>query len=144
MSTTPLTTGARAVTVAVVALLLGACSSTSTDTTAAAPSTSGPGVAATSPAVVGTTVGVVEKDFSITLDKPGLTAGSYTFAIKNEGQFPHNLAIEGPGVDAKTSPTMQGGGSGTLAVTLQKGTYELWCAVPGHKDRGMDIKITVT
>jgi len=27
---------------------------------------------------------------------------------------------------------------------LQSGTYEMWCAVDSHKDRGMDINITVT
>ena len=50
-------------------------------------------------APVGTSVGVVEKEFSITLDKTGFTPGDYTFAIQNQGSFPHNLTIEGPGVD---------------------------------------------
>jgi len=28
-------------------------------------------------------------------------------------------------------------------VALQAGTYELSCSVPGHKDKGMEMKITV-
>jgi len=38
---------------------------------------------------------------------------------------------------------MTGGQSGSLTVTLQKGTYQLWCGVPGHKDKGMVTTITV-
>ncbi len=86
---------------------------------------------------------MVEKEFSITLDKTGFTPGDYTFAIQNQGSFPHNLTIEGPGVDSKASPTLGAGESGSLTVALQKGSYELSCSVPGHKDKGMDIKITV-
>ncbi len=135
------TAGARVLSVAVAALLLGACSSTS-DTTATPSATSSPSAAAPAPA--GTTVDVTEKEFSITLSQTSFTAGAYTFKIDNKGSFPHNLAIEGPGVDKQVSPTLGGGSSGSLSVTLQKGTYELSCAVPGHKDKGMDMKITVT
>jgi uncharacterized cupredoxin-like copper-binding protein len=92
---------------------------------------------------VGSGVGVIEKEFSITLDKTSFTPATYTFTIHNQGSFPHNLTIEGPGVDTKASPTLGGGESGSLTVALQKGTYELSCSVPGHKDRGMDMKITV-
>ena len=130
--------GARVVTAAVVALLLGACGGTTTTTTtpsaASSPSAAAP---------VGTSVGVVEKEFSITLDKSSFTAGTYTFAIKNEGKFPHNLIVEGPGIDKQKSPTMQGGTAGSLTVALQAGSYELSCGIPGHKDKGMDLKITV-
>jgi uncharacterized cupredoxin-like copper-binding protein len=137
------TAGARVLSVAVAALLLGACSSTSATT--ATPSTTSPSAASpASPASAGTTVDVTEKEFSITLSQTSFTAGAYTFKINNTGSFPHNLAIEGPGVDKQKSSTFGGGQSGSLTVTLQKGTYELSCAVPGHKDKGMDMKITVT
>lgn len=139
------TFGARLVAAAALVLLLGACSSTSTNNTTASPSaSSSPGaVAPSSAAPVGSSVGVVEKEFSITLDKASFTPGDYTFTIQNQGSFPHNLTIEGPGVDSKASPTLGAGESGSLTVALQKGSYELSCSVPGHKDKGMDIKITV-
>jgi uncharacterized cupredoxin-like copper-binding protein len=35
------------------------------------------------------------------------------------------------------------GQSAQLKVTLQKGTYDLYCSVPGHKQAGMDVKVTV-
>ena len=139
------TAGARVVTAAVVALLLGACGST-TDTTATPSAASSPTAAppsSTSAAAVGTSVGVIEKEFSITLAQPSLSAGTYTFAIQNQGSLPHNLIIEGPGVDKKSSPKLAAGESGSLTVDLQKGSYELWCGVDSHKDKGMDMKITV-
>jgi plastocyanin len=78
------------------------------------------------------------------LDNASFTPGTYTFNIKNTGSFPHNLAIEGPGVDKKTSTTQSGVASGsTLTVALQKGSYELWCSVDSHKAKGMDTHITV-
>jgi plastocyanin len=137
MAKTTHSAGARVLTAAVAALLLGACGGTSTPSTTTAAST--PSAAA--PA--GTSVGVVETEFSITLDKPSLTAGNYTFNIQNKGKFPHNLIIEGPGLDKKKSATVQGGGSGTLSVALQAGSYEMWCGVDSHKAKGMDMKITV-
>lgn len=139
------TAGARVVTAATLVLLLGACSSTSADNSTTNPPAAYGAGASASPSVapVGTSVGVVEKEFSITLDKASFTPGDYTFSIRNQGSFPHNLTIEGPGVDSKASPTLSAGDSGSLTVALQKGSYELSCSVPGHKDKGMDIKITV-
>jgi uncharacterized cupredoxin-like copper-binding protein len=136
------TVGARVLTVALAALLLGACgSSSNTSTPPAASATTTAGSAATAS---GTSVDVTEKEYSITLSKASFAPGTYTFNIKNDGSFPHNLAIEGPGVDKQKSPTVGGGQSSTLTVTLQAGTYELSCAVPGHKDKGMDMKITLS
>ncbi len=146
MTSSSLTTAGRVATATMVALLLGACGGTSTSSTTATTSAAGaapPSAAPPSAAPVGTSVGVIEKEFSITLDKKTFTAGSYTFTVKNQGSFPHNLTIEGPGVDKKKSPTMPGGKSGSVTVALQKGSYELWCSVDSHKDKGMDMKITV-
>ena len=139
------TAGARFVTAALAVLLLGACGGTSTNT--ATPSgASSPTATSPSPSsatAVGKNVGVTEKEFSITLSQKSFSPASYTFAIQNKGSFPHNLNIEGPGVDTKTSPILSPGQSGMLTATLQKGSYELWCSVPGHKDKGMDLTIKV-
>jgi uncharacterized cupredoxin-like copper-binding protein len=120
----------------------GGTSATSSAATSAAGGTTSSAGASSSAA--GTAVTATEQEFSITLSSRTFTAGAYTFTVHNAGKYPHNLSIEGPGVDKKTSPTMPGGGTGTLAVKFQKGTYELWCSVDSHKDKGMDIKITVT
>jgi uncharacterized cupredoxin-like copper-binding protein len=88
-------------------------------------------------------VAVSEKEFSITLAPATLAAGTYTFNIANAGQFKHNLVIEGTGVEAK-SDTYEAGQSGTLTATLAPGTYEVYCAIPTHKGKGMDLTLTVT
>ena len=138
------TAGARVMVVALAALLLGACSSTSTSDKTTPSAATAPTTAAPTAAPAGTKVDVTEKEFAITLSQAKFAPGAYTFTIKNQGSFPHNLAIEGPGVDKQVSATLGGGQSGSLSVTLKAGSYELWCAVPGHKDKGMDMKITVS
>jgi len=37
------------------------------------------------------------------------------------------------------SQTVQNGASTRLSVPLQSGSYELWCTVDAHKERGMDM-----
>jgi uncharacterized cupredoxin-like copper-binding protein len=88
-------------------------------------------------------VTATETEFSIALSMTTFTAGTYTFNIKNEGKFPHNLNVKGPGVNGQASPTLQPGNAAQLTVSLQKGSYELWCSVDGHKDQGMDLTIQV-
>ena len=91
----------------------------------------------------GVRIHVSEVDFKIKLASRPLDAGPYEFEIANDGKSPHNLAIVGPGVKAQ-SPTIGPGKTTTLKATLRKGTYDFFCAVPGHKQAGMDVKVTVS
>ena len=45
--------------------------------------------------------------------------------------------------DRKT-PTISPGASTAVTVTLQKGSYEVYCPVDSHKAMGMDLHITVS
>jgi plastocyanin len=83
------------------------------------------------------------KDFSISMPKIALHAGSVTFTVTNNGPSAHNLTITGPGVSNAATPTFASGGSKTLTVTLQKGTYDFFCSVPGHKAAGMNLMVSV-
>jgi len=133
-------TGAGLAFMAVATLLLSGCGggdSSGSDGTSASETTS-------SSDSRGTPVTAVEKEFSITLSPSTFSPGTYTFNVENQGSFSHNLTIEGPGVDSQASPTLERGKSGELTVTLQKGSYELWCSVDSHKDQGMDITIDVS
>jgi uncharacterized cupredoxin-like copper-binding protein len=130
--------GAATLLLTLATLALAACGGGSSSGTTATPSAGGSSATAAS-----TTVTATEKEFSITLSQRTFAPGAYSFQVVNGGTFPHNLTIAGPGVDNQASPTLQAGQSGSLSVTLQAGSYELWCSVDGHKDRGMDIKITV-
>ena len=75
-----------------------------------------------------------------------LTAGSYRFAIANDGATPHNLVIEGEGVSKRLANNLQPGQSGFLNVELGPGTYTVFCPVGegAHRANGMELELTVT
>ena len=100
-------------------------------------------LAAASQAAAATKVDVSETEFKITLPKNTLAAGSYSFEVKNDGKIEHDLVVEGNGVHKKT-PLIEAGKTATLKVDLKPGTYDVYCSVPGHKQAGMDLKLTVS
>ena len=126
----------------IAAAFLAGCSSSGGGGGAGTTSASA-GTGSSSAAVAGTAVTATEKEYSISLSTQTFTAGPYTFTVHNTGETAHNLTIEGPGVDKQATSTIQPGETATLAVTFQKGSYELWCSVDEHKDQGMDLHITV-
>jgi uncharacterized cupredoxin-like copper-binding protein len=95
-------------------------------------------------APAGKTVAVTEVDFKIELPSSGYSAGTYTFDLANKGKVAHNLTVDGPGVKNAATPTIGAGKTAKLKVKLEKGRYELYCSVPGHKQLGMDTHVTVS
>ena len=91
----------------------------------------------------GRDVNVSETEFTISLPTMTFTPGEHTFKITNKGTITHALEIDGPGVSDRKSEALSPGASTSMTVTLQKGTYEVYCPVDGHKARGMQTKITV-
>ena len=69
-------------------------------------------------------------------------AGPLQIDSKNESSVPHDIAIEGNGVD-EGGKTVQGGGVSTVSVTLKAGEYTYYCTLPGHREGGMLGKLTV-
>jgi uncharacterized cupredoxin-like copper-binding protein len=134
-------------------LLAGCGSSGSSATPAAAPSssaaapasapTTATSVSASSSASAGTTVTATETDFKIALSQQTFSPGSYTFKATNSGKVPHALTIVGPGVSSMSTSNLSPGQSANLTVTLQSGSYEIYCPVDSHKSLGMDLHITV-
>jgi uncharacterized cupredoxin-like copper-binding protein len=114
-------------------------STTAATTTSTTTTTQG----TTTQAAPATKVDVSETEFKITLAQTPKSAGSYEFVVKNDGKIPHDLVVNGNGVNAKTS-LLNPGQSETLKVDLKPGTYDLYCSVPGHKQAGMDVKVTVS
>jgi uncharacterized cupredoxin-like copper-binding protein len=113
------------------AVTLASCSSESSNpANTAIPSTS----ASATAAAPGTAMAVAESEFTITLPSKTLTAGTYTFNVTNKGKFAHNLTVDGEGVQDKATPTLAPGSTGDLTVSLQKGSYEFYCSVDGHKE----------
>jgi uncharacterized cupredoxin-like copper-binding protein len=112
-----------------------------TSTQATTTSTAGTTTTATTSAP--TSVQASETEFKIALPKSTLAAGSYAFDVKNDGKIDHDFVVKGNGVDKKT-PIIHPGDSATLNVDLKPGTYDVYCSVPGHKQAGMDVKLTVS
>lgn len=69
-------------------------------------------------------------------------AGALQIDSKNESATPHDIAIEGNGVD-EGGKTVASGGVSTVSVTLKAGEYTYYCTLPGHREGGMLGKLTV-
>jgi plastocyanin len=90
-------------------------------------------------------------EFKFKLSKTSVPHGAVTIKFVNQGQLPHNfhLCSSNKGGTAvkcagKGTPTISGGATATLKVTLTKpGKYEYLCEVPGHAAAGMRGILTV-
>jgi uncharacterized cupredoxin-like copper-binding protein len=115
---------------------------TSAPSTATAPATTSGGAAAGGGATV-----QVEADpngqLAFVQKSLTATAGEDTFVLTNDASLPHNLEIEGNGVEAGPTDTISGGQTAQLKVDLKPGTYTFFCAVPGHREAGMEGPLTV-
>jgi len=115
--------------------LLAACGGGDTSTAATATPTSAPAKV----------VQVTESEFAITPATFTLTPGSYDFQVTSTGKFPHDLHIvDGTGREiGNTIGRLATGDLVHVRVTLDKGTYSMFCAVADHKAKGMTATITV-
>ena len=96
---------------------------------------------AKSETAAGATVNVQEREYKITLSPVKVKAGTVTFVVKNTGKIPHNLTIQQGG---KHTASIGPGKTAKLTVALKKGSYTLYCSVPGHRQLGMVAKLTAT
>jgi mono/diheme cytochrome c family protein len=69
-------------------------------------------------------------------------AGQLEIDSKNDSSTPHDIALEGGGVNEK-GETVQGGGVSTINVDLKPGEYTFFCSLPGHREGGMEGTLTV-
>jgi plastocyanin len=70
-------------------------------------------------------------------------AGEVTIIMENPSSVPHDVAIKGGGVDEKGEIVGKGEQS-EVSATLEPGTYEFYCSVPGHEAAGMKGELTVS
>jgi plastocyanin len=69
------------------------------------------------------------------------TAGKVTIKFDNPSSVPHGVTIEGNGVDSSSDVVTSADTSFT--VDLKPGEYTYYCPVDGHRDAGMEGKLTV-
>jgi len=96
-----------------------------------------------------TPIKVNEKEFSITGVPKTLKHGvKYTVTLANKGKFPHDMLFDGKGVHdvgIHNAHAIAKGKTGTFTVTFPKaGTFEFYCAIKGHRAKGMEGKVKVT
>ena len=129
-----------------IPLTLAACGGDDDDeTTAASDTTTTEDTtteAATGGGGGGETVDISEVEFAIEPKEVTTKAGEVTFAVSNDGSAPHNLEVEGNGIE-EVSETIDGGQKTDLTVNLEPGEYEMYCAIPGHREQGMEGTVTV-
>jgi plastocyanin len=116
--------------VAIAALALGACGSSS-----GGGSSSGPSRTASGGKV---TIDAMDIKFDVKTIKTA--AGPLTVTLDNKGAIEHTFKIEGTDMTLKAD----GGKSATGTVTLKPGTYKFECTVPGHATQGMKGTVVVS
>jgi plastocyanin len=69
-------------------------------------------------------------------------AGQVTIVMDNPSSVPHNVSIEGSGVDEE-GDTVGEGETSTVRAELRPGEYSFYCSVAGHREGGMEGTLTV-
>jgi uncharacterized cupredoxin-like copper-binding protein len=89
------------------------------------------------------TTEVTLHDHRIEMEKQ-LYAGPTNFMVRNKGSMEHNLEVEGQGIEERFDRNLKPGETRTMQVDLEPGTYEAYCPVDNHEDRGMRTEFNVT
>jgi plastocyanin len=81
---------------------------------------------------------------ALKFDKTSLeaTAGNVTIDFTNDSSLPHDVKLEGPGVEDEGTDTITGS-STSVTLDLQPGEYTFFCSVDGHRAAGMEGKLVV-
>ena len=84
-------------------------------------------------------------EWKVELSEATIPAGPVTFTITNTGSIPHAFEVEGEGIEQETK-LIQPGANATLTLTLNPGTYDVYCPVgdDSHKKLGMETRLEVT
>jgi plastocyanin len=81
---------------------------------------------------------------ALKFDKTSLeaTAGNVTIDFTNDSSLPHDVKLQGPGVDGEGTDKITGS-STSVTLDLQPGEYTFYCSVDGHRAAGMEGKLVV-
>jgi plastocyanin len=69
-------------------------------------------------------------------------AGKVTIDFTNDSSLPHNVTIDGPGVEDEGTDTIKGS-TANITLDLKPGKYTFYCSVDGHRAAGMEGTLVV-
>ena len=118
-------------------LLVAGCGGASSSAGKAGPAT---GAATPSAAAVGVVLKVAGNEYSFAPSALKASAGRTTIRFTNTGAVDHDFSIDALRIHLIEKP----GKTGDATVTLTPGTYTFFCAVPGHRQSGMQGTLTVS
>jgi plastocyanin len=125
---TPLRRAFAVTALAALALFASACSNTEP-------------VESSSPPADATRIAVSATEYAYDVSATTIEAGAIVFDLTNDGAMDHDLVLEGgPGGGTEI---IAPGETDSLSVTLEPGTYTLYCSVGNHRAQGMEFTVTV-
>ncbi|MGH7558053.1 MAG: cupredoxin domain-containing protein [Gemmatimonadota bacterium] len=86
---------------------------------------------------------IVASSFAYEPFQVTVAPGTVRFVIQNAADVVHGFEVEGHGMEVEIEE-IQPGATDSLTVTLEEpGTYEIYCPVADHEQRGMTGTLTV-
>jgi plastocyanin len=90
-------------------------------------------------------VQVVAREYSFSLSRLHVPAGTAVIELANFGQDPHDLRVQRVGAKHVAGlGVVPPGKRGELTVKLAPGRYSFWCSVANHRKLGMRTTLVVT
>jgi uncharacterized cupredoxin-like copper-binding protein len=90
-------------------------------------------------------VQVVAREYSFSLSRLQVHAGTAVVELANFGQDPHDLRVQRVGAKHVAGlGVITPGKRGELTVKLAPGRYSFWCSVANHRQLGMRTSLVVT
>jgi plastocyanin len=83
-------------------------------------------------------------DLAFDTDQLDAKAGNVTIDFTNQAPIGHDVAVEDPaGEDVGKTPVITESEESLELSDLKPGDYTYYCSVPGHREGGMEGKLTV-
>jgi plastocyanin len=116
-------------------LVVAGCGGASSSAHKAGPATSAP-----KPTPAGVVLKLTGSEYSFAPSALKASAGLTTIRFTNSGAVDHDFSIDALHIHLTEKP----GKTGDATLTLTPGTYTFFCAVPGHRQSGMQGTLTVS
>lgn len=105
-----------------------------------------PALATVDPRSGGLEVGFGE--WAVVPEASVIRPGKVTFVVRNGGTLTHGFEVEREGADGENEFEVEGpefgaGDTVRITATLRPGTYQVYCYIGDHEDRGMITKLVV-